>query len=277
MLERAGRPALAWRDEGRGEPVVLVHGVGGDMGNWDGIVPALAWRFRIVRLDLSGHGRSGPIRSPVRVEDLARDLADVLDAAGIGACRLAGFSLGGAVALSLALDSPQRVARLALISTVAGRSDPERTGAESRIEVIRREGLAAIAAVNRDRWFTPEFQERNPELVEARVRTLLESDAESYLHAYTVFARTELAPRLAEIRVPTLVITGEKDVAATPRMARLMQERIAGAELHVLAGLRHLALDVHWGMELKQARQSSLAVMLASGLVTLLAAWRLFA
>jgi 3-oxoadipate enol-lactonase len=241
-LERTGRPTLAWRDEGKGEPVVLVHGVGGDSGNWDAVAPHLHERFRIIRLDLSGHGRSGPIRGACDVRDLARDVTDVMDALGMAQASVAGFSLGGQVAQSVALDAPGRVARLALIGTVAGRTENERAGAFARIELLKERGLAAIAAANVERWFTDEFIRKKPEQVQARMSTLLKSDPESYLHAYTVFATTDLVDRLHELRVPALIITGEHDVAATPRMAALMQERIRGAQLVVLPGLRHSLL-----------------------------------
>src|ERR671918_799463 len=102
------------------DPVVLIHGVGGDASNWDEIVPQLEPRFRVVRIDLRGHGRSRPIRSPITVFDFARDVASALDTLGIRAARIAGFSLGGQVAQALALEHPERVSKLALIATVSG-------------------------------------------------------------------------------------------------------------------------------------------------------------
>jgi (E)-2-((N-methylformamido)methylene)succinate hydrolase len=78
--------------------------------------------------------------------------------------------------------------------------------------------------------------------VEMRVGQLLQTDPESYQHAYSVFATADFANRLEEIRAPTLVITGENDMGATPRMARLMHERIKNAELRILPRLRHSLL-----------------------------------
>lgn len=221
---------------------MLVHGVGGDAGNWDGVLQRVPPRFRAIRLDLSGHGRSGPIAAPCTAQDFARDVTDAMDALGVRVAALAGFSLGGTVAQAVALDAPERVRRLALISTVAGRTAQERANAMARIEVLKEKGLAEIAAGNRERWFTDEFRRRHPQVVEARVRQLLACDPASYLHAYTVFATADFADRLAEIRVPTLVVTGEHDLAGTPRMAKLMHERISGSRLEILPGLRHSLL-----------------------------------
>jgi 3-oxoadipate enol-lactonase len=233
---------IAHRSEGSGPALVLVHGVGGDSGNWDDILPHLAPKFRVIRVDLRGHGRSPALRAPCSVEDFARDVTDVMDALGQRAFRLAGFSLGGQVAQSIALDSPQRVEKLVLISAVAGRTEAERAGAANRVELLKEKGTAAIAEANRERWFTDEFRTRHAEKVEARVQQLLRTDAESYLHAFTVFATADLGARLGGIRAPTLIITGEHDAAATPRMARLMHERIRNSELRVLPALRHSLL-----------------------------------
>jgi pimeloyl-ACP methyl ester carboxylesterase len=241
LLERKGLPAIAYRDEGSGVPLVLVHGVGGESGNWDDVAARLA-RFRIVRLDLRGHGRSAPIRGPIRIDDLARDVTDVMDALGVQRARIAGFSLGGMVVQSVALGAPQRVEKLAILGAVCGRTPEEQGRARDRVEFLRKEGLAAIAESNRERWFTDAFRKAHPDKVELRVQQLLACDAESYLQAFTVFCTTDHAARLGELRMPVLVATGEHDAAATTRMARLMHERVAGSRLEILPGLRHSIL-----------------------------------
>jgi pimeloyl-ACP methyl ester carboxylesterase len=223
-LARPGRPKIAYRVDGAGEPLVMVHGVGGGSDNWDGVVAALPPRFQCIRLDLSGHGRSGRIASPCTVQELARDVTDVLDALGVRAAAIAGFSLGGLIAQSHALDDAARGTPLA------------------RIEVVREKGLAFIAAGNREFWFSDAFRRDHPETVEARVRQFIACDPASYLHAFAVFAKGDFADRLGEIRIPTLVVAGEFDAAATARMARLMHERIAGSRLEILAGMRHAVL-----------------------------------
>jgi pimeloyl-ACP methyl ester carboxylesterase len=75
-LDRADAPPLAWSLEGTGAPLVLVHGVGGGADNWDGVAARLSARFRILRLDLRGHGASGMVRAPLQIADFARDVTD---------------------------------------------------------------------------------------------------------------------------------------------------------------------------------------------------------
>jgi 3-oxoadipate enol-lactonase len=230
------------KTEGAGEPVVLIHGVGGDLASWDAVAPVLAKRFRVIRLDLSGHGKSHLLKGPVTAEDFAREVLGVMDERKVEAAYVAGNSLGGQIVTAMALGSPQRVKRMALISSVAGRTEQERTSALARIEVLKEKGIGEIARGNIERWFTDEFRRKHPELVEARIRTLMQSDPPSYLRAFTVFATADYADRFAEIRVPTLIVTGEHDPSATPRMARLMHERIAGSRVEILPGLRHSLL-----------------------------------
>ncbi len=235
-------PKIAYRRGGRGPAVLLIHGVGGDSRNWDPIAERLRRGFDVVAMDLRGHGDSDPIIGPVDVHDLGRDALQVLDEAQIPACAVVGFSLGGAVAQALALDHPGRVNKLAVIGTVAGRTPEEQTRSRERIRFLEERGLAALAEANRERWFTDAFRRDHPEVVERRVAQVKACDAPSYLHAFRVFATADFADRLAEVRVPTLVVTGEHDLAATGRMAQLMGERIGTAEVHVLPGLRHSLL-----------------------------------
>ena len=199
-------------------------------------------RFDLIAMDLRGHGKSDLITGPLDAHDLARDAIQVLDEAGVAKCRLVGFSLGGTVAQALTLDFPERVERLAVIGTVCGRTPEEKARALARVEFLKQHGVAAIAEANRERWFTDEFRNAHPDIVERRVAQVKACDPVSYLHAFTVFCTADFADRLHEIHVPTLVVTGEHDLAATPRMARLMGERIRESEAHVLAGLRHSLL-----------------------------------
>jgi pimeloyl-ACP methyl ester carboxylesterase len=233
---------IAYRRQGRGPAVLLIHGVGGDSTSWAPMAERLSARFDVIAMDLRSHGRSDLITGPLDAGELARDALQVLDECGVATCSVAGLSLGGTVALALALDDPSRVAKLALIVTPCGRTPEERAKALERIAFLERNGAGAMAEANRERWFTDEFRRAHPDVVERRVAQVKATDPASYLHAFTVFATADFADRLDEIHVPALVVTGEHDVAATPRMAKLMGERIANCEVHVLPGLRHSVL-----------------------------------
>lgn len=241
---RVTRPAgieIAARIEGHGPPVVLVHGVGADLGSWDRIAERLAPRFTVIRADLRGHGQSSRIET-CRMADFVGDLSATLDAFGAPTVDLIGFSLGGLIAQWFALEHPKRVRRLALISTVAERTPTERTRVLERADKVRDEGIASVVSAAEDRWFTPAFKSANPDKVALRLQQLKANDHRSYAAAYRVFAEADEGVDLAKIRQPTLVVTGENDIGSNPRMARRMHEAIAGSKLVILPELRHSVL-----------------------------------
>jgi pimeloyl-ACP methyl ester carboxylesterase len=249
---------ITYQRAGTGPSVLLIHGVGGNAHNWDHIAGKLRDRYDVIAMDLRGHGGSDLITGPVDAHDLARDAVQVLDEVGVATCAVVGFSLGGAVAQALTLDYPQRVNRLAVIGTVSGRTPQEQAKARDRIRFLEEQGLAALVEGNRERWFTDAFRRDHPEVVDRRVAQVKACHEPSYVHAFRVFATADFADRLHEIRVPTLVVTGEHDLAATGRMAHFMGERIGVAEVHVLPGLRH-SLLVEAGATITQLLEQFLA------------------
>jgi pimeloyl-ACP methyl ester carboxylesterase len=228
--------------EGEGEPLVLIHGVGASLEVWDGVASRLCDRNRIIRYDQRGHGQSEKAPGPYEVEDFAGDLRALLDALGIECAHVAGHSLGGLVAQSFALDYPERLGKLALISTVAGRTEDERRRVRERLGMVSNGIVGDHFRASLDRWFTDEFRAANPKLLEDYAARNQANDPACYAAAYRVLAETDLADRLPEIRAKTLVMTGEHDQGSNPRMAGLMHERIKGSTLRILPVLRHSIL-----------------------------------
>jgi pimeloyl-ACP methyl ester carboxylesterase len=234
-------PVINHVASGKGPYVTLVHGVGADLQSWDEVTKLLEPHFTVVRLDLRGHGQSGRITS-CTLEGLASDVRRVWDARNIKKSHLAGFSLGGLIAQSLALSDPDRIERLAILSAVAGRTAEERGKVVGRLKLLEQGGIPAVTAAAEERWFTPEFRAKHPERIALRMAELLANDARSYAAAYTVFATSDLGDRLGEIGHPTLIATGENDVGSNTRMARMMHERIKDSRLVILPRLRHSLL-----------------------------------
>jgi (E)-2-((N-methylformamido)methylene)succinate hydrolase len=243
VLQRADGPHLRyWDDGGDKPPVMLVHGVGADGTSWDPIAAALSPEFRILRLDLRGHGRSGHIDRDLVLDDFVRDVVDILDTRTVPAADIVGFSLGGMIAQGLGLHHADRVRRLVLLSAVAGRTAEERARVRSRLAILREQGVEAISGAAQERWFTPDFIARNPDLVQRRMRQLRENHAPSYAAAYTVFSTSDLGDQLHGITAPTLIATGEHDQGSNTRMAAFMHAEIPGSRLEILPGLRHSIL-----------------------------------
>jgi 3-oxoadipate enol-lactonase len=233
---------LRCRVEGEGPDLVLVHGVGSRLDAWDGVVAALGGGLRTIRLDLRGHGESDKPHGRYELRDFTDDIVGLLDALGVERCHLAGHSLGGLIAQGFALDHPDRLDRLVLLSTVAGRNDEERARVEERLAIVA-EGIPGEHFENSvARWFTDAFRESHPEILAAHAEANRRNDPVAYAAAYRVMAQTDLANRLHEITAPTLIATGDGDIGSNPRMARLMHEKIAASELCIMENLRHAAM-----------------------------------
>lgn len=232
---------IHYRSEGDGMPIVLVHGVGANLQSWDEIAQRLATQFKVLRADLRGHGHSARM-TECTIDDFVDDVLALADKNGVERFALAGFSLGGLIAQRCALVAPQRLTKLALISTVAERTPEERKRVVERAGLLQRDGIQAVTGAASERWFTPEFKAKYPERVSQRLQELAANDAASYLAAYRVFGLADEGMELSKIQVPTFVMTGEDDPGSNPRMAKTIHEAIPGSQLEIFPGLRHSVL-----------------------------------
>lgn len=233
---------IRYRVEGDGPWLVLVHGVSNRLETWDGVVQCLGGRWRTLRYDMRGHGASAKPPGPYGIGDFVSDLRGLMDRVGVARAHVAGFSLGGLVAQGLALDHPDRLDRLVLLSTVAGRNEEERKRVLDRLAIVADGIPGAHFRKSVSRWFTEEFQRANPDVIDSLEQLNKQNDPAAYAAAYRVLATTDLADRLHEVTAPTLVMTGEEDQGSNPRMARLIHDRIKGSKLIVLPRLRHSLL-----------------------------------
>jgi 3-oxoadipate enol-lactonase len=179
-------------------------------------------------------------RGRASVERLGEDLLRLLDEHGVERASVCGLSLGGATAMWVAANSPERVDRLVLACTSARFGDPEpwleRAGA------VRERGLEPIADSIVARWFTPAAR---PEVVARFRRMLVETPPESYAACCEALAAWDFRDRLGEIRAPTLVISAAEDPATPPNHGEVLAHGIPNASLVVLRDAAHLANVEH--------------------------------
>jgi 3-oxoadipate enol-lactonase len=219
--------------------LVLAGSLGSTVEMWRPQLPALTERFRVVRVDLRGHGRSPTPQGPYRVAELADDVRELLDRLGLARVDWCGLSLGAMVGMHLASETPDRIGRLALLCTSAHFPDP--TAWEQRIAAIAGRGTAGIADTVVARWFTPGWADGHPGVVaEAEAMVAGTSDA-GYAACCAALVAWDHRDRLPAIAAPTLVVAGADDLAtpAEPH-ARTIAEGIPGARLEVVPGA-HLA------------------------------------
>jgi 3-oxoadipate enol-lactonase / 4-carboxymuconolactone decarboxylase len=223
-------------------PVVFSNSIGSTLEMWDAQVAALAGRYRCLRYDTRGHGRSDTVDATATVDDLAADLAGLLEALGIARAHVVGLSLGGMTAQAFALAHPARVDRLVLMATSARMASP--ADWVERARRVRSEGLDWLAdATMTPRWFTPAFAAASPQVVAAVRRRFLATDPVGYAVCCGVIERLDLLPRLAAIGAPTLVMAGADDPATPVAMAEEIRARIPRAELVVVPGAHLIAVE----------------------------------
>lgn len=218
--------------------VVFSNSIGTTAEMWDHQVRGLADRFQCLRYDTRGHGRSEVVDRAVTIDDLAGDLAGLLDALGIARAHVVGLSLGGMTAQALAAARPERVERLVLMATAARLPPPEAWA--QRAALVRQDGMAAIVDAVIARWFTPPFVRDCPDEV-ARVRDrFLRMDPRGYAVCCGAIEHMDLTRQDAAIRAPTLIVAGADDPATPVPMMEDLRQRIVDSELVVLPRAAHL-------------------------------------
>jgi len=155
---------------------------------------------------------------------------------------VAGHSLGGMIGPAYARRHPDRVLSLGLYSTAAFRTPDDSAKVRAVVAAMRAQGIPPVLETLKERWFTPEFARRSPDVIERRMQQVIDTDKDVFLSVFDVYAETEMAPWLAGISHPSLVLTGESDGGCNPRLNAQIAAALPNAELVVLPALRHAIL-----------------------------------
>ncbi|MGA8220925.1 MAG: 3-oxoadipate enol-lactonase [Candidatus Acidiferrales bacterium] len=207
--------------------LVFSNSLGTNFSMWDPQIPALSAHFRILRYDTRGHGQTSVTPGPYTITQLGRDVVALLDAFNIGRAHFCGLSMGGGIGMWLGIFAADRIKRLVLCDTAAkiGTTDVWNT----RIEIVRKGGTAAVVDGLTQRWFSPAFISSAPDQVERTRQMILSTSPEGYMANCAAIRDMDQRETISRIPVPTLVIAGTKDPVTTPADARFIVERIPGA------------------------------------------------
>ncbi|MCZ8132958.1 MAG: alpha/beta hydrolase [Steroidobacteraceae bacterium] len=228
---------LHYLERGRGRPVVLIHGLGMCGGDWAFHVPALETHYRVILPDLRGSGRSSRPRGRYSIPQFARDMWALLDHLGIDSADLVGFSLGGAVALEMSLQRPERVPRLVTINSLASyRPDHWRKWLEARVQtlLVRWGGMPRTARLVAARVFPEPWQAA---LRERAITVIGATPPRPYLATVAALERWSCVRRLGRLRTRTLIVAAEHDYTPLEEKRELAAQ--LGAEFVVVSGSRH--------------------------------------
>ena len=244
MFAHSGTAKLYWESTGRGEPVLLVMGLGMAATAWWRTVPVLAKELRVISFDNRGAGRSDKPPGRYTLTQMAEDAVAVMDAANVATASVYGLSLGGMIAQVLALRHPERVRALVLgASTPGGRS--HRLPAPEVLDFVRRRAAmpaeeAAWAAVPYN--YGPATRERHADRIAEDIarRLRFPADAVGYRAQLAAAMGHDTNGRLQALSMPTLVLHGSEDRMVPLANGRVLADSIPGARLEVLEGAGHL-------------------------------------
>ena len=234
---------LAYDDEGSGAPLVLLHAGIADLRMWDDVTPSLAERFRVIRPDLRGFGETPLPDGPFVY---AADVVSLLDALDVGRAHMIGVSMGGHVALDVAIAHPERVERLVLVgSGIDGwQHDAGLIAAwEQETAAFERGDLDEAAWISVRTWL--DGPARGDDAVDPSLRQrVFEMQRLAYDHENPEATGGWLTPsrrdRLGDVRAPTLVLVGELDQPDLGRIARVLADEIPGSRLEELPAVAHV-------------------------------------
>ncbi|MEE2830245.1 MAG: alpha/beta fold hydrolase [Myxococcota bacterium] len=240
-----GGYSLAVKDRGAGPAVLFGHSLTFDSAMFDRVADQLSERFRVVQVDLPGHGGSGTPKEVFSLEEVADDLPGLLDGLGIERAAWVGHSMGGMVGMRFALQHPKRVGALALLNTSAEAEIPNMRDLYHHVNESSRGKPSTKPTVEfvLSLMFSEAFREQHPDRVEP-YRTLLyePSDAEGvYRMARSVIWRDSVLESLGGLDTPCLVITAALDTAVPAHFGESIARSVPGCRRLQLDDCGHLS------------------------------------
>lgn len=223
-----------YREAGEGEPVLLIQGLEVDHRGWAAQVPALKPYFRCISFDNRDIGQTDFVPAGYTIRDMAGDAVGVLDALGIERAHVVGFSMGGSIAQRVAIEHPERVNKLALLSTLATGDGHFRALNEGRshqraaldLETYTRASFPLVYTA-RDYAVPGQVED----IIQRVIANPTPQPNEAFARQIQALTSYDGEGDLGRITAPTLILCGDEDVLTPPRFSRILNERIKDSKL----------------------------------------------
>ena len=212
--------------------LMLSNSLGTNLHMWDEQAAEFAKRFRLIRYDRRGHGKSGVPKGPYSFDRFGRDIIAILDGLKIDKVNWCGLSMGGMDGQWLGANAANRVHKLVLANTNFYYAD--KTPWTDRINFVREKGLDALVGPNMERWFTKDFRERAPQTIERMRKMFTATDRDGYIACVEAIRDMDFRDTNPKVTTPTLVIVGTHDPATPPAAGEAIAKAIKGAKLVAL-------------------------------------------
>lgn len=227
--------------DGPDSPLVLSHALGLDHSMWQAFSHQYAGMRPVLAYDHRGHGDSDVAPGPYTMDQLVADAAQLLKRWNRGPVVWLGLSLGGMVGQGLAIRHPAALQGLVLAHTTSVYPAQAQANWAQRIHTVQHDGIAAVVDLVVQRYLAPEFQKRQPAVVQWLRQRLLATDATGYASSCAAVANVDWSAGLHRIQCPTLVLAGALDMGAPVAMSEQIHQGIAGSQLHVIDAASHLS------------------------------------
>ena len=233
---------LHYEQEGQGTDLILIHGLGMSLRDWDGCTPDLAKHHRVLRVDVRGFGESDKPPGPYSPQLFARDLAGLVRACQVTRAHIAGISMGGVIAQRFALDFPELVRSLTLISTSSEVNVQAQAAWEKLATGVEQQGFTAAAGMA-DRLHAAHFTRAHPERVQNRECLTAANDPRAFAAAARAVSAFNWTNDLRRVTAPTLILQGLEDVLTPPGGAVKMNRALPHSRLLMLPECGHFVPD----------------------------------
>lgn len=233
---------LHYEEHGKGDPIVMVHGLGGSIFDWVMQIPYFSKTYRVIAVEMRDHGESDKWTGAYDIKMFSDDLAEVVNRLRLGKTIIFGLSMGGMIVMQFVLDHPDMARALVLADTPYGLTEETIEAGLEMASMSQKMSGKELAVATMKFNFSPEFMKTHPDMVEKAIKISDARDPSSTFRSAQGLASFDLRKRLREIKVPTLIANGEEDHVVPVSMANYLKDHITGAKLVILSRGRHMAV-----------------------------------
>tara|TARA_Y100000996_G_scaffold240280_1_gene188907 strand:- start:115 stop:882 length:768 start_codon:yes stop_codon:yes gene_type:complete len=223
-------------NQNQGTPIIFIHGVGLNHKIWK---PQFdVFENTIVAYDILGHGQTPLESSNLSFDNFSRQLLNLIDELNFKKIHLVGFSIGSLIARNFAENYNKRLESLTLLCSIFKRSKEQQQIVDDRFELSKKSRSLSKQALKR--WFTDEYILQNPKIYEEISSMLNENNMEDFLKIYELFVKHKDNEKFENIKVKTLIMTGEFDSGSTPEMSKNLSKCIKNSKVKIIKNGKHL-------------------------------------